>query len=54
MINNIKILYAEDENSIVQFVKILFKKNNISNVTFAKDEKEALYIWLNRYNMPQS
>ena len=40
--NEIKVLYAEDENSIVQFVKVLFKKANISNVVFAKNGKEAL------------
>ena len=38
----IKILYAEDENTIVQFVKILFKKNNTLNVTYTSNGLEAL------------
>ena len=38
----IKILYAEDENTIVQFVNILFKKNNTLNVTYASNGLEAL------------
>ena len=45
MIGNIKILYAEDEKSIVQFVKILFKKNNITNVTYALNGEEALELY---------
>ncbi|MCK5110388.1 MAG: response regulator [Arcobacteraceae bacterium] len=47
MSDQIKILYVEDENSVVQFVKILFKKNNISNVTFASNGAEALEIYKN-------
>jgi len=43
--NNIKILYAEDDIAIVQFVKILFKKNNITKVTYAKNGKEALDLY---------
>ncbi|MEA3290024.1 MAG: response regulator [Campylobacterota bacterium] len=40
--SKLKILYVEDEKSIVAFVKILFKKNNISNVVYAYDGAEAL------------
>lgn len=43
--NNVKILYVEDEKTIIQFVKILFKKNDISNVTYAKDGLEALRLY---------
>ena len=39
------ILYAEDDNSVVEFVKILFKKNNIDNVVFVKNGIEALSIY---------
>ncbi len=45
MTNNIKILYAEDEKSIVLFVKILFKKNNISDVAYASNGQEALELY---------
>ena len=45
MNKDIKILYAEDENSIVQFVKVLFKKNDISDVTYAFNGAEALEIY---------
>jgi len=43
--NNINILYAEDDNSVVEFVKILFKKHNIENVTFAHNGIEALKLY---------
>jgi PAS domain S-box-containing protein len=50
--SDIKILYAEDDLSIVQFVKILFKKNNISDVTFALNGKEALELYnQNQYDI---
>ena len=39
---DIKVLYAEDDNSVIQFVKVLFKKNGISDVTYAQDGQEAL------------
>ena len=52
MIKNIKILYAEDENSIIQFVKILFKKNNILDVDFALNGAEALELYKkNNYDL---
>ena len=43
--NDIKILYAEDEKSIIQFVKVLFKKNKVLNVSFAQNGKEALELY---------
>ena len=43
--NNIRILYAEDDNSVIAFVKVLFKKNNIENVVFVKNGIEALSIY---------
>ncbi len=43
--NNFNILYAEDDNSVVEFVKILFKKNNIENVVFVKNGIEALSLY---------
>ena len=39
------ILYAEDDNSVIEFVKILFKKNNIENVVFVKNGIEALSLY---------
>jgi len=45
--NNINILYAEDDKSVVEFVKILFKKNQIENVTFASNGIEALDLYAN-------
>ncbi|MEA3352653.1 MAG: PAS domain S-box protein [Campylobacterota bacterium] len=43
--DNINILYVEDEQSVIQFVKILFKKNKISNVEYASNGQEALEIY---------
>jgi len=43
--HNIHILYAEDDNSVIEFVKILFKKNNIENVSFASNGIEALKLY---------
>ena len=43
--HNINILYAEDDNSVIEFVKILFKKNNIENVSFASNGTEALSLY---------
>jgi len=43
--NNINILYAEDDKSVVEFVKILFKKNKIENVMFASNGVEALNLY---------
>ena len=45
MNKDIKILYAEDENSIVQFVKVIFKKNDMTDVTYASNGAEALEIY---------
>ncbi len=42
MNEKIKILYVEDEISIQQFVKILFKKSGIDNAVFALNGKDAL------------
>jgi PAS domain S-box-containing protein len=47
MINQIKILYVEDEISIQQFMKIIFKKNSVDNVVFALNGKEALELYKN-------
>lgn len=47
MRNNIKVLYVEDDNAVVQFVKVLFKKNNIEDVDFASNGKEALVKYKN-------
>ena len=41
----IRILYVEDDIAIQQFVKVIFKKNNISNVSFALNGKEALKVY---------
>ena len=37
-----KMLYAEDDKSVVEFVKVLFKKNNILDVVFAQNLGEGL------------
>jgi len=44
-LQKISVLYAEDEKSIVEFVKILFKKNNITDITFTTNGKEALDLY---------
>ncbi|MEA3554255.1 MAG: response regulator [Campylobacterota bacterium] len=50
--DNIKVLYAEDDISIVQFVKELFKKNSEYSVTYAKNGKEALNLYkLNSFDL---
>jgi len=43
----IKILYVEDENTIIEFVKILFRKNNFTDVTYALNGQEALEFYKN-------
>ncbi|MEA2051002.1 MAG: PAS domain S-box protein [Campylobacterota bacterium] len=49
---DISILYVEDEQSIVSFAKILFKKSNISNITYASNGQEALKLYSkNRYDI---
>ena len=45
--NDIRILYAEDEKSIREFVKIIFRRNNISNVVFAENGEEAFELYKN-------
>ncbi len=45
--SDIKILYVEDEKSIIEFVKILFKKRNDLNVTYAQNGEEALELYKN-------
>ena len=41
----ISILYAEDEQTIVALVKKLFERNNLLDVTFVKNGKEALEVY---------
>jgi PAS domain S-box-containing protein len=43
--NNTRILYVEDEKSIIEYIKILFKKNNISNIEYASNGLEALELY---------
>ncbi len=43
--NDIKILYVEDEKSIIEFVKILFKKRDDLSVTYAQNGKEAFALY---------
>ena len=42
---SIRILYAEDDNSIIAFVKILFKKLNMDNISFVSNGIEALELY---------
>ncbi|MEA3314369.1 MAG: PAS domain S-box protein, partial [Campylobacterota bacterium] len=42
---NINILYAEDDKSVVSFIKIILKKINFINITFANNGKEALELY---------
>ena len=44
-LSNIKILYVEDDNSVIQFVKILFKKHAITDVMYAQNGKIALDLY---------
>ena len=41
----IKILYVEDEKSIIEFVRILLKKRPYLNVTYAQNGKEAFELY---------
>jgi len=41
-----------DETDIIGLRELPFSKEVFD--LLSKDEKDALYIWLNRYNMPQS
>jgi len=43
--DRVKILYTEDDNSIIEFVKILFKKQKKLDVTFVSNGKEALKLY---------
>ncbi len=45
---NVTILYVEDEASIRQFVKILFKKKDIKDVVFASNGAEAMELYANQ------
>ena len=45
--SNIKILYVEDDKSIIEFVKIIFKKNKVFNVTYALNGEEGLELYMN-------
>ena len=40
-----KILYAEDQKSVIQFVKILFSEINILDVVYAENGQEALQLY---------
>jgi len=49
---DINILYAEDDNAVVEFAKILFKKIEIKNVTFVSNGVEALKFYKeNKYDL---
>ena len=43
--SKITILYVEDDISVVAFVKVLFKKKGILNVTYAKNGQEAYTLY---------
>ena len=42
---NINILYVEDDKSVIEFIKIIFKKNNIKNVSYALNGEEGLSLY---------
>lgn len=44
---SMKILYAEDQTAVVQFVKLLFSEINQTDVIYAKNGKEALELYKN-------
>jgi PAS domain S-box-containing protein len=44
-VDNIKILYVEDDKSIIEFIKIIFKKLFISNVTYAFNGAEGFELY---------
>ena len=46
---NINILYVEDDKSIIEFVKIIFKKDNYTNVTYALNGEEGLSLYKNKH-----
>jgi len=41
-LNNFKILYVDDDQSIIAFIRVIFKKINIINVTYAFNGQEGL------------
>ena len=43
--NNLKILYVEDDKSVIAFIQVIFNKYNISNVTYAKNGHEGLLLY---------
>jgi PAS domain S-box-containing protein len=45
--NNIKILYVDDDISIIEFVKIIFKKMSITGVIYASNGEEGLSLYQN-------
>ena len=48
----IKILYVDDDKSVIEFIKIIFKKHNIINVTYARDGQEGLDLYKkNQYDL---
>jgi len=42
---DLKILYVDDQNSVIQFVKILFEELGLSKITYANNGKEALDLY---------
>jgi len=48
----VKLLYVDDDIHIQEFVKVLFRKMNIIDVTFASNGKEALEVYeKNKYDL---
>jgi len=45
MEHNVKILYVEDQRSVQLFVNIIFEENNLKNVRYASNGKEALQLY---------
>lgn len=43
--NSIKILYAEDQDTVIQYVKLLFEDIDKTDVIYAKNGKEALELY---------
>ena len=49
---NFKILYVEDDKSIIEFVKMIFKKNKITNVTYALNGAKGVELYSeNKYDL---
>ncbi len=53
MVNDeISILLAEDDINVITFMQVLFRKNNIENIVFAANGKEALSLYKkNKYDI---